>query len=165
MTVQRRTVFAGTFAAESQSPNKSVSFAVKTLPSAVAGVWMRERIQIPKGKLGTTDVLRLRTGSGGGLLALFYDANGRLGVLNDTRGTSRTSATAPTQNAWHQVAVHLVVQGATSTVEVFLDGTRLNDLSATDAYGVTPVGQVVAGESTAGRSYDTLIDDVSVDTK
>ena len=163
--MQRRTVFAGTFAAESQSPNKTLAFASKTLPAAVTGVWMRERIQIPKGKLAVTDVLRLRTAAGGNLLALFYDGNGRLGVLNDTRGTSRTSATMVTQNAWHQVAVHLVVQGTASTVEIYLDGTRLNDLSTTDAYGTTPVGQVVAGESTAGRSYDTLIDDVSVDTK
>jgi len=70
-----------------------------------------------------------------------------------------------TQTAWHLVAVHLVVQGATSSVEVFLDGVRLNDISGTDAYGTTPVGQVLAGESTTGRSYDTLIDDVSVDTR
>jgi hypothetical protein len=44
-------------------------------------------------------------------------------------------------------------------------GGRLNDLSSTDASGTASVGQMVVGESTAARSYDTLIDDVSVDTK
>jgi YD repeat-containing protein len=165
LTVQKKTVFAGTWAAESQSNNNKAAFAAKTLPVAVSGVWMRERVQVPKGKLAVTDVLRLRTAAGADLLALYYDANGRLGVRNDTRATQTGSATAMTQAAWHQVAVHLVVQGATSTVEVFLDGARLNDLSKTDTYGTTPVGQVVAGESTTGRAYDTLIDDVSVDTK
>ena len=126
---------------------------------------MRERVQVPKGKLAVTDVLRLRTAAGADLLALYYDANGRLGVRNDTRGTQTGSATVLTQTAWHLVAVHLVVQGATSSVEVFLDGVRLNDISGTDAYGTTPVGQVLAGESTTGRSYDTLIDDLSVDTR
>jgi YD repeat-containing protein len=165
LAAQRRTVFAGTWAAESQSNNNKVSYASKTLPAPVAGVWMRERVQVPKGKLAVTDVLRLRTAAGADLLALYYDANGRLGVRNDTRGTQTGSATVLTQTAWHLVAVHLVVQGATSSVEVFLDGVRLNDISGTDAYGTTPVGQVLAGESTTGRSYDTLIDDVSVDTR
>ena len=62
--------------------------------------------------------------------------------------------------------MHLVVNGGASTAEVYLNGARLNDISTTaEAYGSTPVGQVVAGESTAGRAFDTLIDEVFVDTR
>ena len=111
LTVQNRTRFAGTWAAESQSNKNSVSYASKTLPAPVSGVWMRERVLLPKGKLALTDMLRLRTAAGGNLLALYHDANGRLGVLNDTRGTARLSATALLQNVWYEVKVHLVVNG------------------------------------------------------
>jgi hypothetical protein len=165
LTVQSKTRYAGTWAAESLSNKNTVAYASKTLPTTVSGIWMRERVLLPKGKLGLADVLRLRTASGGNLLALYYDANGRLGVLNDTRGTSRLSATALAQNVWYEVKVHLVVNGSASTAEVYLNGTKLNDISTTaESYGTTPVGQVVAGESTAGRAYDTLLDEVFVDT-
>ncbi len=166
LTVQKTTRYAGLWAAESQSKKNSLSFASKTLPAPVSGIWMRERVLLPKGKLGLTDMLRLRTAAGGNLLALYHDPNGRVGVLNDTRGTARLSAATLAQNVWYEVKVHLVVNGSASTAEVFLNGTRLNDISTTaEAYGSTPVGQVVAGESTAGRAYDTLIDEVFVDTR
>jgi YD repeat-containing protein len=166
LTAQRKTVSAGTWGAESHSVKNTASFAVRQLATAQAGVWMREQILLPKGKLSLADVLRLRTAAGGNLLALYYDANGNLGVLNDTRGTTRLSATRLAQNTWYEVKVHLIVNGTTSTAEVFVNGTRLNDISSTtESYGATSVGQVVTGESTLGRAYDTLIDEVLVDTK
>lgn len=67
------------------------------------------------------------------------------------RAVGRTSGTTS--------RVHLVVDGGTRTAEAYLNGVRLNDISTTaETYGATPVGQVVAGESTAGRAYDTLVD-------
>lgn len=49
--------------------------------------------------------------------------------------------------------MHLRVNGAASTVEVWLDGARVDALSTTTAsLGTTAIGRIQLGENVAGRS-------------
>jgi chitodextrinase len=163
LAVQNTNVFAGSWAAEAQSKNAS-DFASKTLPSTYTSLYYRMRVKILQGKPATVDVLRLRTAAGGDLMSILYDSNRRLGYRNDVTGTTLTSTTALAVGTWYEVKVHLIVNGASSQTEVWLNGTKITALSRTDSFGTTPIGRIVAGETTSGRQYDFAIDDVVADT-
>jgi chitodextrinase len=166
LAVQNTNVFAGSWAAEAQSKS-APDFASKTLPSTYTNLYYRMRVKIIQGKPDTADVLRLRTGTGAGttnLLSIFYDSKKNLGYRNDFTNTTQTSTTALAVGTWYEVKVHLVVNGTSSQVEVWLNGTKITALSRTDSFGVNPITQVVAGETTAGHTYDFAIDEVVADT-
>jgi hypothetical protein len=122
------------------------------------------RLKILPANGATVDILRLRTASGSNLLSIYYDSHRHLGYRNDTRNQAHDSSTALNLNVWYQVEVHLVVNGASSQVQVWLNGSLITALSRTDNFGTTPIGQALAGESTTGRPYDFALDEVWVDT-
>jgi len=163
LAVQGSNVFAGLWGAESQGKNV-VDMATKQLPSTYSNLYYRMRLKIIQGKPDTIDILRFRTATGSNLLSIFYDNNKRLGYRNDTRNQATTSTTALAVGTWYLVEVHLVINGASSQVQVWLNGTLISALSHTDNFGTTPIGQAVAGESSTGHQYDFALDDVWVDT-
>jgi chitodextrinase len=163
LAVQNTNVFAGSWAAEAQSKN-APDFASKTLPSTYTSLYYRMRVKILQGKAETVDVLRFRTAAGGDLMSVLYDTNKRLAYRNDVTGTTVTSTTTLAANTWYEVKVHLVVNGTSSQTEVWLNGTKITALSRTDSFGTTPIGRIVAGETTSGRQYDAAIDEVVADT-
>jgi fibronectin type 3 domain-containing protein len=163
LAVQTSNVYAGRYAAESQGKNV-VDMVTKQLPSTYTSLYYRLRLKIMQGKPDTIDVLRLRTVSGTNLLSIFYDSNKHLGYRNDTRSQATTSTTSLSTGVWYEVKVRLVVNGASSQVQVWLNGTLISALSRTDNFGTTPIGQVVAGESSTGHQYDFAVDEVRVDT-
>jgi hypothetical protein len=65
--------------------------------------------------------------------------------------------------AWHELQVHLLVNGSSSQTDIWLDGVRIPALSRTDSFGTTPVGRVQLGD-TSGVPFDTVFDDVVVAT-
>ena len=162
LAVQNTNVFAGSWAAEAQSKN-AADFASKTLPATYTSLYYRMRVKILQGKPDTVDVLRLRTASGGNLMSIFYNDKKNLGYRNDVTNTSQTSTTSLAVGTWYEIKVHLVVNGASSQTEVWLNGTKITALSRTDSFGTTPIGQIVAGETTAGHQYDFAIDEVWAD--
>ena len=66
---------------------------------------------------------------------------------------------------WHAVELHLGVNGASSTVEVWLDGAPVSDLSfpAVDL-GTRPIGILQIGETQTGQTYDVVFDDAAFGT-
>ena len=164
LVTQQTTVYAGLWAAEARSNKNTVAYAVKQLPSTYTNLYYRIRLNILSGKPDTVDVLRFRTAAGSSLLALFYDSKRKLGYLNDVTHTTTTSTTTLNTSTWYELKVHLVINGSSSQVEVWLNGTRITALSRTDSFGTTPIGQVVVGESSTGHAYDDAFDEVLVDT-
>jgi fibronectin type 3 domain-containing protein len=163
LTVQTTNFFAGRYAAESQGKNV-VDMATKQLPSTYTNLYYRTRLKILQGKPDTVDILRFRTATGSNLLSIFYDNNKHLGYRNDTRNQTTTSTSTLATGTWYLIEVHLVINGASSQVQVWLNGTLVSALSRTDNFGTTPIGQAVAGESSTGHQYDFALDDVWVDT-
>jgi hypothetical protein len=139
-----------------------VAYAVKQLPSTYQDLYYTIHFDILSGKPDTVDLLTLRTAGGANLLSLFYDNSNHLGYRNQVANTTTTSTTTVKTSTWYELKVHLLVQGSTSQVEVWLNGTKVAALSKTDSFGTTPIGQVVAGESAAGHAFDYALDDVRV---
>jgi hypothetical protein len=78
--------------------------------------------------------------------------------------STTTSTTSVSPFLWHELQVRVKVSGSTSEVETWLDGVRISALSRVDSLGTTPIGRVQIGDSSTGRTYDVLFDDVSVGT-
>jgi len=66
-------------------------------------------------------------------------------------------------SGWHALEFHVVVNGASSTTEVWLDGIKVNDLSIITNLGTGSIGRVQIGEVMSGRTYNVLFDDVIFD--
>ena len=164
LVVQQTNVYAGSWAAEARSNKNTAVYAVKQLPNTYTNLYYRLRLDILSGKPDTVDVLRFRTAAGANLLSLFYDSKRKLGYLNEVNHTTTTSTTTLNTSTWYELKVHLVINGSSSQVEVWLNGTRITALSRTDSFGTTPVGQVVVGETSTGHAYDDAFDEVLVDT-
>jgi hypothetical protein len=106
--------------------------------------------------------LRLRDAAGNSLGYLYVSTTGKLGFHNDATATNTLSATT-VGAGWHALELHLGINGAAGTVEVWLDGTRIDDLSTvgTATLGTAPIGQFQIGEAQTGRTYDVVFDDAA----
>jgi hypothetical protein len=82
-----------------------------------------------------------------------------LGYRNDVTAVSTTSQVTLTAGVWYEAQMHLRVNGAASTVEVWLNGARIDALSTiTASLGTTAIGRIQLGDNVAGRSYDFACD-------
>ena len=89
-------------------------------------------------------------------------AGGHLGFHNDATASNTVSA-ATIGAGWHVLELHLGINGTASTVEVWLDGTRVDDLSLNGGVdlGAAPIGQFQIGDAQAGLAYDVVFDDAA----
>ncbi len=167
LSTESTTIFAGSWAAEGTSNKGTTAYAVKQLGTARTDLYYRARILIVGGKPSIVDVLRFRTAGnpGASILTVNYTDKKKLGFRNDVAGTSVVSTTTLSTGVWYDVKAHVVVNGTSSLVEIWLNGTKVTDLSKTQSLGTTAIGAIELGESTTGRTYDTVFDDVIVDTK
>ena len=110
------------------------------------------------------NLLRYRTATDGSMTYLFVNTAGMLGLRNDVGATTVTSSTT-VGSGWHALEYHAVVNGATSTTEVWLDGIRVNDLSITTNLGTSAINRLQIGEVNSGRTYNVIFDDVVFDTQ
>jgi len=58
-----------------------------------------------------------------------------------------------------------VINGTSSTTEVWLDGVKVNDLSITTNLGTTLIGRIQIGEVNAVGTYNVVFDDVVFNTQ
>ena len=154
--------FSGSYGAEAASQKTNAAYAVRTLPSTYSDLYYDLRFKMVTGKSANTDVLRFRTASGTNLLSLYYSDKKMLALQNDVSNTPTVSNVAVPVGIWQEAQVHLVVNGTSSKIEVWFNGNPVTALTTTANLGTVPIGQVVAGETTTGRSYDFAVDDVRV---
>jgi hypothetical protein len=163
LTVQSAIVKTGSFAARGVTTT-GVTYAKKTLATPSTDVTYKLNFRYdgsPPTPSGGT-IIRLRTAADKALVGLYVSGTGRLGMRNEVTAVSRTSTRALTAGQWYALQLHAVVNGTTSTIEVFADGTKLTDVSTTTAdLGVTPIGMLQLGENSAGIAYSFSFDDVS----
>jgi hypothetical protein len=78
-------------------------------------------------------------------------------------GASAIGPVSVAAGLWHSVELHLIINGTSSTIEVWLDG-NLMLTTQTANFGSALIGQLQIGENQTGRSYDVAFDDVVVQT-
>ena len=162
---QQSVVFDGGWAARATSTG-TATWANTNLAAAQTDVYASTFVKVIS---AATNVwfLRLRTGSGspGALIAsIGMNKSGNVLARNDVSNVNATSATTISTGAWHEVEIHALVNDTASTLEVWIDGIKIADVSGTTALGTTPVGRLQLGDNTSSRTFDVAFDDVAADT-
>jgi hypothetical protein len=163
VAVQTAVTHSGTYAAEATSTGAAV-YARKTLSATYSNLYTRVYFDVRSLPTSTANVVGTRTTGGASLARVYIDSQGRLGMRNDVTSTSLTGPVVGV-GAWHSVELHVVVNGASSTIEVWIDGNFVGALSPqVTNLGTSPVGQIQLAENQTGRSYDIALDDLVVQT-
>jgi calcineurin-like phosphoesterase family protein len=158
LALQGTTVHSGALAAEGNTTN-GATYAKKTV-TAVADGYARVYFNL-KSAASQVNLLRMRAVGSVSLGYAFVTASGQLGWRNDVTATTTMSSTVAGPG-WHALELHLLVNGTTSISDVWLDGTRLADISsALTNLGTSPVSEFQIGEVQTGRTYDVVFDDAA----
>ena len=147
MATQTSDVRSGTYAAEG-NVTAAGAYAKKTLSGTYPDAYARVGFEIERPRAPQVTLLRLRDAVGAGNFGYVYLTAGlKLAFHNDLTTVNTLSATSPSAG-WHALELHLGVNGASSTVDVWLDGAAVADLSATGVtLGTAPVGQLQIGDT------------------
>lgn len=84
-------------------------------------------------------------------------------LRNNAGGVTTNSGTVVAAGAWHRFMLHAIINGTSSSVDVSLDGTAVPGLTlAGQDLGTTPIARLQLGETTTGRTYNIVLDDLTV---
>ncbi len=158
---QQTLVFDGSWAGRANVA-RTPGYAYESLSPALLNVYLDARVNLRSAST-SVNVLRLRTSTGSGVVSVKVNAKSKLAIKNDVSGVTATSATTFTKGVWHELQVHALVSGTSSTIEVWLDDLRMDDISGTTSLGTTPVGEAQIG-SNSSTTMDIAFDNVIVDT-
>ncbi len=162
LVVESATVHSGGFAGEGNTTDGG-TYAKKTV-TATADGYARVYFNL-KSAASQVNLLRMRSAGSVSLGYAFVLPTGQLGWRNDIAGTTTTSAVVASAG-WHLLELHLLVNGAAGMNEVWLDGTKVGDISsALTDLGTSPVTEFQIGEVQAARTYDVVFDDAGFGTQ
>jgi hypothetical protein len=160
LVVQSTEVFAGSYSARATSTG-SPAWARRPLGRTEPDLYCAVRFK-PMPVLGTAtnaNLLRFRTASTSAILTAYVTSTGRLGFRNDVGAAPTTSETTVATGVWHTLQIRVNVPGGQT--EVWLDGSRIPDLSFSHYLGANPVGVLDLGDSSTGRNYDVAFDNLA----
>jgi large repetitive protein len=161
---QNTHVNSGSWAVRATSTSSDgQAFARDELPSAQGELYYRTFFKVISQGGNQVILQRLWTADRTWLLSLHLTAAGKLGYKNHLTGGSKVSSVVPSQGAWHELQVRVVMNGASSVTEVWLDGTKIDSLTNNESLGTTAVGHLQIGDTTASRTFDVGFDDVAAD--
>jgi fibronectin type 3 domain-containing protein len=164
LSVQSTLFHSGTWAAQGTTTN-GATYAKKQLPATYTDGSLRAYVYLAS-YASQVNLLRFRTATDGSLGYLFVNTAGKLSLRNDIGAVTTTSTTTFTTGAWHSLELRVTVNGTSSSSEVWLDGSRIGDLSLTNQnWGVAQIGKIQIGEVQSGRTYNVVFDDVVFDTQ
>ena len=162
LAVQSALTHSGTWAAQGSTTN-GTTYAKKQLSATYSDGYLRAYVYLSSYS-SQVNLLRYRTATDGSLGYLYVSTAGKLALRNDVGAVTSTSTTSFSTGAWHALELRVAVNGSASVTEVWLDGTRVDDLSLTNQnWGSTPIGRVQIGEVQSGRTYSVAFDDVVFD--
>jgi hypothetical protein len=161
MVVQHDVVDAqgGMWAARATGSGKAVS-AYTSLNAAYTNIYTKLRFDVISQGANSVNLVKLLRSTGGAIGGLSLSTTGKLTLRNDVAGITTTSSTIVSRGAWHTLELHAVI-GSASATEVWLDGTRVGDLTTSNTLGTAGAARIRIGESSTGRTYDVAFDDVA----
>jgi hypothetical protein len=159
MTVQQQIVYAGSYAARATSTGLP-AYAYKNLSAPLSELYYDGRFQVVSQGPTNVSLVRFRTAANASLVSIYRLSTGKLSYYNPITGVT-TSGPLITTGSWHELAVHVLINGNSSLVEVSLDGTNVITKTA-EALGTTGVGRIYIGDTATGGTFDSVFDDQTV---
>ena len=164
-SVQSTTVSTGSFAAQlsESAAAGSAAYARKTLSAAQTDVTVSGDFRVTQegASGGNVPLFRLLDPASVRIVSV-YRQNATNGMIGIGYGGGHFSSTGSLPlNTWGSVSVHVVIAGATSTVEVRLNGTLV--YQATNAsLGTAGVATIQIGNDTAAQAFALVADTINV---
>jgi chitodextrinase len=155
-TVQQQMTYAGSWAARATTVG-TPAYAYKNLSTPLSELYYEGSFQAISQGTANVSIVRFRTAANVPLFGIFRLSNGKLSYFNGVTGRA-TSGPRVSTGSWHKLKVHILVNGTSSLVEVWLDGTKVITKNA-ESLGTTGVGRVYIGDLATGHTFDYAYDD------
>jgi hypothetical protein len=157
MTAQQQVKYAGSWAARGTSSG-APAYAYKTLSTPLSELYYDGRFEAISQDATNASLVRFRTAATGLIFSIFRrGSDNKLSYYNEVTGVT-TVGPVITAGSWHELEVHVLINGTSSLVEVWLDGTRVVNKAA-ESLGTTAVGRVYIGDASIGKAFDFAFDD------
>ena len=161
LVAQQAEVVSGTWAARGTSAG-TPAYAYKTLSPSLGDMYYDGRFKVMS-QTTNFSLVRLRTSTAGTILTIFRRPDAKLVYVNEVTGITTVGPTV-TAGAWHELEVHAVIAGASSRIEVWLDGVPVTAFTKNDTLGTANVGRVYIGDQVTGRTFDVVFDQQVIST-
>ncbi len=171
LAIDTTQVSDGAFSARSTVNGNAGSAAWHTLAQPESNLYYTARFKAIS-HTGQVNLMRLRNGtlSSGAIASLALSTTNKLTLRNDAAGstaaTTLTSTVSAATGAWHTLQLHAQVNGASSVLEVWLDGNPVPELGVTEDLGTNPVAKIELGDpgsTTSTKTFDIAYDEVAYD--
>lgn len=159
LALERTIVHSGSIAAKTTTA-RGGGFARKNLASTYMAGFGRVWLDI-RSATGQINVLKLNNTSGTSIAYLFVTSSKHLGL--NVNGTSIVSTAAVSTGSFNELEVGVVINGTSSTTQVWLDGALISSLSRTVNLGTFPIAQFQIGQVMSTGRYSVIYDDVAFD--
>jgi hypothetical protein len=162
LLIQQQDIYAGLYAARQSSSGSGASYASKTFSTPQSDLYYSLRFKVISKGSTSAYLQRFRTSSNTAIGGVLLSSTNRLGYRNDIAGSTNTNGPIVTTGAWHEVQTHLLINGASSQIEIWYDGQLVPALSATADFGINPIGRVHVGDTSTTNIYNIALDEVGV---
>lgn len=163
LEVQSDVVHSGEFAVR-QTSSGTATYAYRDLPGGYGELWISGWVYVAS-RSTSVNLFGFRASTGASIVNVYVDSRGLLSLRNNAGGVTTYSKTVVPVGSWHRVVLHAVVNGSSSSLEVTFDGVVVPELTLTGQnLGTKPIARVQLGETSTGRTYDVIIDDLQVST-
>src|SRR6266576_3979059 len=165
-TVQSSIVKSGSYAARlsETSTSGSLAYVRKTLASPQVDLTVSGDFQVLQegASGGNVPFIRLFTGGGTRIISL-YRQNATSKIQVGYGGGNFASSATLAHNTWANLQLHVIIAGATSTVEVRLNGNLVYS-TATANLGTTAAASLQVGNETAAQTFTLVADNIAAQT-
>jgi len=162
MSVQTQVVNDGSYASESAASG-SPAYGYAQLSQTWPALYYSTRFYIASQGANSVYLVRFRTASKTAIAAVSLTSTRKLALRNDVTGVTTTSAVTVSTGTWHSVEMYASVNGSSSQVSVWLDGSLVSGLGGTQSLGTTPIGYLQLGDNSSGKTFDDIFDGVHAD--
>jgi len=165
--VQSSIVKSGSYAAQlsESSTSGSKAYVRKTFATAQQDLTASGDFQVLQqgASGGNVPFFRLLTSDGTRIISLYrQNVNGKIQVSYG--GANFATSATLALNTWANLQLHVVTAGATSTVEVVLNGSKLIYQTTNAGLGTSGVSTVQIGNDTAAQAFTIVADTINVQT-
>jgi hypothetical protein len=166
ITVQSDVVYAGAKAARATTTGPA-TFAYHDLTENRFELSWRVDLHLISRGPNKVGLGQFATAGGNAIATLYVSPTGRLGLRNNGAGAGATDTSGGpivSLGEWHELVVHVIVDGTQSRVDVLWDDASVSALSRSFDLGTVPIGRFYLGERVGNRSYDVAFDDHALET-
>lgn len=167
MNISTSTKQGGSYSAEANATGGGATNLRRTLSTTYSALYYRTYFNINSQDSGSgLGLLAYRTAADGAIVKVYIDGpTGKLCTRNEVSLSNTCSTTVPAQDTWHNVELYAKVNGTSSEIKVWYNGSEVTSLTTSSAdLGSTSIGRVVLGEVNSGRTFNAFFDDVALST-